>query len=180
MVRIKHGTFGYQQRIKKGSKTISKIIPITSADGPQSFEPELEARLVREGVAEYVKPENVEEETFEGPYNDTMKPAELREAGKKYGLKFLPGITKVEMAKALNDAHKAKEGIEELKQLASKHNDDGAGQDADDEDDTNSDADNDTDDSGDADEDGGEDQGDEDEGEDDGSKPPDLDAELPT
>ena len=46
MIQITKGTFGYYNG--------RKIVPITSADGPQQFDPELEERLVKEGVAKYV------------------------------------------------------------------------------------------------------------------------------
>lgn len=46
MIQIIAGTFGYYNG--------RKVIPITNQDGPQQFDPELEARLVKEGVAEYV------------------------------------------------------------------------------------------------------------------------------
>ena len=43
MIQIIKGTFGYYNG--------RKVIPITEADGPQKFDDELEARLVKEGVA---------------------------------------------------------------------------------------------------------------------------------
>lgn len=46
MIQIIAGTFGYFNG--------RKVVPITNADGPQKFDPELEARLVKQGVAEYV------------------------------------------------------------------------------------------------------------------------------
>lgn len=46
MIQIIAGTFGYYNG--------RKVVPITHADGPQKFDPELEARLVKQGVAEYV------------------------------------------------------------------------------------------------------------------------------
>lgn len=46
MIQIIAGTFGYFNG--------RKVIPITNADGPQKFDTELEARLVKEGVAKYV------------------------------------------------------------------------------------------------------------------------------
>ena len=46
MIRIVKGTFGYFDG--------RRVVPVTAADGPQSYDPELEARLVSEGVAEYV------------------------------------------------------------------------------------------------------------------------------
>lgn len=46
MIQIIAGTFGYFNG--------RKVIPITNADGPKQFDPELEARLVKEGVAKYI------------------------------------------------------------------------------------------------------------------------------
>ena len=46
MIQIIKGTFGYYNG--------RKVIPITEADDPQKFDDELEARLVKEGVAKYI------------------------------------------------------------------------------------------------------------------------------
>lgn len=46
MIQIIAGTFGYYNG--------RKVIPITKEDGLQQFDPDLEARLVKEGVAKYV------------------------------------------------------------------------------------------------------------------------------
>ena len=46
MIQIIAGTFGYYNG--------RKVVPITNADGPQKFDPELEACLVKQGVAKYV------------------------------------------------------------------------------------------------------------------------------
>ena len=46
MIQIIKGTFGYYNG--------RKVIPITEVDGPQKFDDELEARLVKEGVAKYI------------------------------------------------------------------------------------------------------------------------------
>lgn len=61
MIQIIAGTFGYYNG--------RKVVPITNADGPQKFDPELEARLVNQGVAEYVDdtPAAVESEDPEVP-----------------------------------------------------------------------------------------------------------------
>ena len=42
MIQIIAGTFGYYNG--------RKVVPITNQDGPKQFDPELEARLVKEGV----------------------------------------------------------------------------------------------------------------------------------
>ena len=89
MIQIIAGTFGYYNG--------RKVVPITNADGPQKFDPELEARLVKQGVAKYVdeqpvapapaaKPEQEPEtapETDDAPaapeYDEDMKLDELKE-----------------------------------------------------------------------------------------------------
>ena len=91
MIQIIAGTFGYYNG--------RKVVPITNADGPQKFDPELEARLVKKGVAKYVdeqpvapapaaKPEQEPEtvpETGDAPaapeYDEDMKLDELKEGG---------------------------------------------------------------------------------------------------
>lgn len=83
-----------------------KVIPITEADGPQKFDDELEARLVKEGVAKYIGELG---ETAEQPapapgddadesastntaadevpeYNEDMKLDELKEVATRYGV----------------------------------------------------------------------------------------------
>lgn len=47
MIQIIAGTFGYYNG--------RRVVPITNQDGPKQFDPELEARLVKEGVAKYVE-----------------------------------------------------------------------------------------------------------------------------
>mgnify|MGYP001519999315 CR=1 FL=1 len=89
MIQIIAGTFGYYNG--------RKVVSITNADGPQKFDPELEARLVKQGVAKYVdeqpvapapaaKPEQEPEtapETDDAPaapeYDEDMKLDELKE-----------------------------------------------------------------------------------------------------
>ena len=96
MIQIIAGTFGYYNG--------RKVVPITNADGPQKFDPELEARLVKQGVAKYVdeqpvaptpavKPEQELEdtpETDDAPaapeYNEDMKLDELKEVAAAYCL----------------------------------------------------------------------------------------------
>lgn len=82
MIEIITGTFGYYNG--------RKVIPITNADGPQTFDPELEERLVRKGVARYVyvmSPQDLDEFTDELPeYNEDMKLEELKEIAKVYGV----------------------------------------------------------------------------------------------
>ena len=95
MIQIIAGTFGYYNG--------RKVVPITNADGPQKFDPELEARLVKQGVAKYVdeqpvapapaaKPEQEPEtvpETGDAPaapeYDEDMKLVELKEVADASG-----------------------------------------------------------------------------------------------
>ena len=119
MIQIIAGTFGYYNG--------RKVVPITNADGPQKFDPELEARLVKQGVAKYVdeqpeapapavkseqEPETVPE-TGDAPaapeYNEDMKLDELKEVATAYGVdasamrKKADIIDAIEKAKAAAD-----------------------------------------------------------------------------
>ena len=81
MIEIIAGTFGYYNG--------RKVIPITNADGPQTFDPELEERLVRKGIARYVDPAVVQmaESSEDVPeYNEDMKIDELKEIARGYGV----------------------------------------------------------------------------------------------
>ena len=86
MIQIIKGTFGYYNG--------RKVIPITEADGPQKFDDELEARLVKEGVAKYIGEPGETASTNtaaaaadEAPeYNEDMKLDELKEVATRYGV----------------------------------------------------------------------------------------------
>ena len=87
MIQIIKGTFGYYNG--------RKVIPITEADGPQKFDDELEARLVKEGVAKYIgelgetaeQPASTNTAADEAPeYNEDMKLDELKEVATRYGV----------------------------------------------------------------------------------------------
>lgn len=97
MIQIIKGTFGYYNG--------RKVIPITEADGPQKFDDELEARLVKEGVAKYIgeqgetaeqpapAPDDADEPAStniaadEAPeYDKDMKLDELKEVAARYGV----------------------------------------------------------------------------------------------
>ena len=82
MIQIITGTFGYYNG--------RKVIPITNADGPQTFDPELEERLVRQGIAERVYEmslQDLDEFINESPeYNEDMKLDELKEIARGYGV----------------------------------------------------------------------------------------------
>ena len=98
MIQIIKGTFGYYNG--------RKVIPVTEADGPQKFDDELEARLVKEGVAKYIgelgktaeqpapapgddadEPASTNTAADEAPeYNEDMKLDELKEVATRYGV----------------------------------------------------------------------------------------------
>lgn len=105
MIQIIAGTFGYYNG--------RKVVPITNQDGPKQFDPELEARLVKEGVAKYVDaaPAQAEDPNTPDPaganapqdpgqpgggteppadglpeYNEDMKLDELKEVATRYGV----------------------------------------------------------------------------------------------
>ncbi len=117
MIQITAGTFGYYNG--------RKVIPITNADGPQKFDPELEARLVKQGVAKYVdeqpvaptpavKPEQELEdtpETDDAPaapeYNEDMKLDELKEVAAAYGVDASAMRKKADVIAAIEEAKAA-------------------------------------------------------------------------
>ena len=101
MIQIIAGTFGYYNG--------RKVVPITNQDGPKQFDPELEARLVKEGVAKYVEdPESTDSAGVPAPqdpdnpdsaaagdpedpadaaeYSEDMKLDELKEIAASYGV----------------------------------------------------------------------------------------------
>ena len=114
MIQIIKGTFGYYNG--------RKVIPITEADGPQKFDDELEARLVKEGVAKYIgeqgetapapgddadEPVSTNTAADEAPeYDENMKLDELKEVAARYGVdasamrKKADVIAAIEAAKA--------------------------------------------------------------------------------
>lgn len=116
MIRIVKGTFGYFDG--------RRVVPVTAADGPQSYDPELEARLVSEGVAEYVAGAAAEadhrvtvtphvdvhveveadpEPEADEPALEDMTRAELAELAESYGIK--PGkLTKARLIEAIEEA----------------------------------------------------------------------------
>lgn len=114
MIQIIAGTFGYYNG--------RKVVPITNADGPQKFDPELEARLVKKGIAKYIdaqpvapaaiepeQPETTHEAEAEAAvpeYDEDMKLDELKEVAAAYGVdasamrKKADVIAAIEAAKA--------------------------------------------------------------------------------
>lgn len=114
MVQITTGTFGYYNG--------RKVVPITSADGPQKFDPELEARLVKQGIAKYVDAPAGKAETageqHEDPanttadlpkYNNRMKLDELKKIAAAYGVDASDMTKKDEVIKAIDAAKAATE-----------------------------------------------------------------------
>ena len=116
MIRIVKGTFGYFDG--------RRVVPVTFADGPQSYDPELEARLVSEGVAEYAggapaaepapdpeptpvpEPEPEADEADDEPALEDMTRAELAEMAGCYGIR--PGkMTKAKLIAAIEEAEGA-------------------------------------------------------------------------
>ena len=119
MIRIVKGTFGYFDG--------RRVVPVTAADGPQSYDPELEARLVSEGVAEYVAGAAAEadhrvtvtphvdvhveveadpEPEADEPALEDMTRAELAELAESYGIR--PGkLTKSKLIEAIEEAEGA-------------------------------------------------------------------------
>lgn len=112
MVEIIKGTFGYFDG--------KKIKPITQNDGPQTFDPELEERLVsRDKIARYVtnetaeNPEQPKENLDELPeYNRDMKLAELKKIAKLYGVDASSCTSKAEVCDLIDET-RAEEGGED-------------------------------------------------------------------
>lgn len=119
MIRIVKGTFGYFDG--------RRVVPVTAADGPQSYDPELEARLVSEGVAEYVAGAAAEadhrvtvtphvdvhveveadpEPEADEPALEDMTRAELAELAESYGIR-LGKLTKAKLIAAIEEAEGA-------------------------------------------------------------------------
>lgn len=117
MIEIIAGTFGYYNG--------RKVIPITKEDGPQRLDPELEARLVKQGVAKYVdeqpvaptpaeKPGREPEaapETGDAPadpeYDEGMKLDELKEVAAAYGVDASAMRKKADVIAAIEEAKAA-------------------------------------------------------------------------
>lgn len=116
MIQIIAGTFGYYNG--------RKVVPITSADGPQKFDPELEARLVKKGVAKYIDEQPAapvpaskpEQETEGAPepektdvpeYNEDMKLDELKEVAASYGVDASAMRKKADVIAAIKEAKEA-------------------------------------------------------------------------
>lgn len=94
MIRIIKGTFGWFDG--------RRVRPVTAVDGPQDLGPDLEARLVAEGVAEYVG-DAPEAEAPRGI--DEMTRAELEDMARSMGVP-IGKKTKAELADAIEEAEK--------------------------------------------------------------------------
>ena len=124
MIKIVAGTFGYFNGRKKEM--------ITAASGARSFDPKLEARLVSEGVAEYVDAPKAKDDQWPNPvppspelstpdevnatetadvkecvteyveYSPDMKLADLKAIGEQYGLDVKSFKSKAEVIAALD------------------------------------------------------------------------------
>jgi hypothetical protein len=96
MIQIIAGTFGYYNG--------RKVVPITNADGPQKFDPELEARVREPGATSETDGTPAAPE-----YDEDMKLDELKEVATAYGVdasamrKKADIIDAIEKAKAAAD-----------------------------------------------------------------------------
>lgn len=101
MIQIIAGTFGYYNG--------RKVIPITEASGPQKFDPELEARLVRKGIAVYVgnAPVDDQDDVEEPEYSADMKLEELKEIAAGYGVDASAMRKKSDVIEAIEAAKQA-------------------------------------------------------------------------
>jgi hypothetical protein len=104
MVKIIKGTYGHYDG--------RKVIPINEKSGPQSFDPEVEARLVKKGVAVYVGDAPAAgNDAGDGmpAYNADMKLDDLKKIAEAYGVDASKAKSKkavidmIEAAKAAQD-----------------------------------------------------------------------------
>lgn len=111
MIQIIAGTFGYYDG--------RKIIPLTNESGPKQLDPELEARLVKKGIAKYVgniehahsesahaQAENGTDEVLKSlpEYNEGMKLEELKSIAAEYGVDASAMRKKAEVIAAIEAA----------------------------------------------------------------------------
>lgn len=100
MIQIITGTFGYYNG--------RKVIPITNADGPQKFDPELEARLVKKGVAKYVDEIKNASDTNvidnDPEYSEKMKLEDLKKVATLYGVDASSMRKKTDVIEAIEEA----------------------------------------------------------------------------
>ena len=111
MIQIIEGTFGYYNG--------RKVVPITNADGPQKFDPELEARLVKQGVAKYVDEQPVAPAPAAKPepaapeYDEDMKLDELKEVAAAYGVDASAMRKKADVIAAIEKAKAAANEVDD-------------------------------------------------------------------
>ena len=96
MIRMLAGVFGKREG--------NRVTPMDRNSGPFETDPEMEAWLVREGLAEYV------DAPTKG-YSLANSVSELRAIGKERGLTFNIGMTKQDMIKVL-EAHEESEPVD--------------------------------------------------------------------
>ena len=91
MVEIIAGTFGFYDG--------RRVVPITHEDGAQSFAPELEARLVKEGIARFVAHPSMQADEYE-----QMKLEQLKEVAQQYGVDASEMRRKSDIIQAIQSA----------------------------------------------------------------------------
>lgn len=120
MIQIKHGI---NCVVNIDGKT---SVLLTEKDGPQSFDKELEARLVRKGLAVYVHkpvatPPADETDRDQGnpppaekpEYNAEMKATELKQLLKAAGLRYKVGMTNADIVAALDEHYGVAKELDE-------------------------------------------------------------------
>ena len=104
MVQIIKGTYGHYDG--------HKVVPINDKSGPQSFDPEVEARLVKKGVAVYVSGAPSAEDGAGDSmpaYSKDMKFEELKKIAEAYGVDASKARSKdavIDMVEAAKAAQK--------------------------------------------------------------------------
>lgn len=97
LVKIINGVYGHY--------TEGKVVRKDKKSEPFDLEADKAARLVSQGVAEYVNeaPATAKAvESEEAPYLENMTVSQLRALGKQMGITFKVGTTKAEMVEALS------------------------------------------------------------------------------
>lgn len=94
LVKIINGVYGHY--------TEGKVVRKDKKSEPFDLEPDKAARLVSQGVAEYVYEVPVAVDEVEVPDLEDMTVSQLRSIGKQMGITFKVGTTKAEMVEALS------------------------------------------------------------------------------
>lgn len=114
LIRIISGTYGHRPVLPNG-RLSEYVVPTTRNDPPIDVPEDTAARLVEAGVAEYLhaeEPALAETPAEEEPaavYTTELTASALRAAMKEHGLTVRSGMTKQEMADALNGAEEPPE-----------------------------------------------------------------------